>query len=285
MIRSLLLAAGFLIVTIALLFLQPSSRQGDDGFEAAPVTRADTTPEPVRPIVQPKPKLAEVEPEPELEVQPAERRSLFSRETVAEPEPTVADEKTFADTSGDPVQSQVAMMTQNILQELRSPSTSTRTAAPAPAPSPAAAPAPVAVVAATPVVREEPVVVPVRPRIETDLTQGDLAGLSDFDLEQMLRDAVARGDVEVEPAFLTTAGDVDYKALLAAYVPNRAPPTGGVVSQEFLYRIQPGDSLAGLASMFYGDPNKHTLIRLANATALPGQTYPAPGFLITIPAQ
>ena len=267
MIRSLLLAAGFLIVTIALLALQPSTRDGgsfDASFETAPVTRGDagvtqtlSVIEPVteasRTVVAPAPQAAAT-PEPTVTEEPGRSaKAPLTRAIIraAAPRPTVDPIDTFLEPSGEEFQDQVAMMTRNILEELRTPS---------------APPAP----------RE--------PTLQEKLLSEDLAGTSAFEIQQMLRAAVLDGDLTPDGAYYTALGDLDVNALMLSYLPNRIQTASTSVQESFMYRVQPSDSLAGLSVLFFGDATRHAQIFAANSGTLPAPNQLSPGMLIRIPA-
>ncbi|MGX9356246.1 LysM peptidoglycan-binding domain-containing protein [Roseobacteraceae bacterium S113] len=258
MIRSLLLAAGFLIVTIALLFLQPSPRNAlsDDSVELAPVTRAEVGPsqslQVTPPLNEPVVTAPEATPEPIAPV------------VVAAPEPQAVPTvpQSFEPAPVDS-SDRLAMMTQNILRELRSPSTTSQNAPTPVRTAPATAPAPITV--------------------QSRLIQAHSAGLSEFELEDILREALAKGELEAAPAHLTASGTVDHTALIASLVPARVTVPSVAANQSFMYRVQPTDSLAGLAMLFYGDASTYGRIIAANAGVLNDASSLSPGMLIQIP--
>lgn len=303
MIRSLLLAAGFLVVTITLLFLQPSPRDGlgsDDTFAPLPVTRADVTPS--DPLIE-APVRARTDRAITAPVQPAERETFGANHAEAlspsdksgglwsvvrspsDPDPVPAPVPAQSDNA---VQNQIAMMTQNILRELGSGQTMPQPAASAPStPRPAPATAPIIAPVSAPVeptTATTPVpATPVNAAFRDQLIAADTAGATDLDLETMLRDAVAAGQISTTAEYKTALGDVDYTALLSALLPSRLGAQSVAVDKEFMYRVQPNDSLAGLSALFYGDVKDYARILAANPETLSNASDVSPGMLLKIP--
>ncbi|WP_425040377.1 hypothetical protein [Primorskyibacter sp. S187A] len=250
MIRSLLLASAFLVVTIVLLAMQPSDRPAgfaSDPIPAQSVTRTDSGVS-------------------------ASLAPLGAR-TVPVETPSVAREGA-SEILADP-QDKVAAMTAKILQELRQAPTDAQ-----PAQQEASVPAPVSAAA--------PVAAPVRPTpvtFQDRLAEAARSGLSDIDLARLVQDGMETGEVSLGAEVYTAAGTLDVNAVLASLIPERANSDRvRPITQSFIYRIQPTDSLAGLAVLFYGDASAHRAILAENAQSLTTPEDLSAGMLITIPA-
>lgn len=240
MIRSVLLAFGFLAVTVGLLFLSPSSSE-DAGEEL--VTRAGTG-------------LTGALPSGDADI--AQRNDVSS-----------VDLSTGAVSDQD----QIDAMTRNIITALRSPQPAVSQASP----MASSTPRPAALPAAQPVAVEAD---GVRQRLLRIHAEGGTL----FELEDIVREAVAAKDITVDPAHFASSGQLDARALLASIVPELivapvTPPT-----QSFFYRIRPEDSLAGLALTFYGAPELHSRIMAANADTITSPQDIFPGKLIEVPS-
>ena len=294
MIRSLILAAGFLVVTIVLLLMQPGNRDVGPSlteFELEPVTRADNSPTVPLTLTEPASQTfvsasttATTQTSQMTSSPTARLRPVFTSDAAPAPQsvtpsdpvatatrsaqPSLSKLENFLPDDGDAVQSKVAMMTRNIMREF-SASGGTPTAPQANAPA---------------LVTPRAELQQTSPTVEDTLTRANLAGQSDYELEQIVRGAVASGEIVPDSAFATALGDVDYRALVAAYIPSRESAPVSPIRQDFFYRVQPGDSLAGLSMLFYGDALDYNRIQTTNTAVLGPTGTIAAGMLLNIPA-
>ena len=139
-------------------------------------------------------------------------------------------------------------------------------------------------------------------KLETLIVQALRQGQSDAYLDALLNEAAATGAVTIPAALVTSDGRVDTVTLLASLV-QKSAGQGGVdtaalaaaagdrpaprpqrSTQDQLYVVQPGDSLAAISYRFYGETTFYQQIFAANRDLLTSPDKIRIGQKITIPA-
>jgi len=132
-----------------------------------------------------------------------------------------------------------------------------------------------------------PVFAPVDENLRSLLVDAVLQRQSDTYVAVVLNAALARGEIDVPPGVRTPSGDLDVSALLSALVEasgSELPTPRLPLHQSGSYIVQSGDSLAGLASRYYGRPLDFVHILQANPALRQSGGNLEPGQQITIPA-
>ena len=139
-------------------------------------------------------------------------------------------------------------------------------------------------------------------KLETLIVQALRQGQSDAYLDALLNEAAATGAVTIPAALVTSDGRVDTVTLLASLVQKsagqgdvdtaalaaaagaRPAPRPQRSTQDQLYVVRPGDSLAAISYRFYGETTFYQQIFAANRDLLTSPDKIRIGQKITIPA-
>ncbi len=109
-------------------------------------------------------------------------------------------------------------------------------------------------------------------------------GQSDAYIDAALNAARIRGEFQTPKALLTVAGKIDTKALLTSLLVISQGAQTHVPSANADHVLSSGDSLAGLALRYYGEPMAFAAIAEANAPLARGMSVALSGARIEIPA-
>lgn len=135
------------------------------------------------------------------------------------------------------------------------------------------------------------------------IVQAMREGQSDAYVDAILNEAVGNGRVTAPEALVTSSGEVDTATLLDSLVQRSVAPKAApeavvatrsatpalpdiapAIDEVLTYRVQPGDSLAGIALRHYGTTTAYEIIYQANRDQLPSPGAVRPGMILTIPA-
>ncbi len=257
MIRSILIAAGFLSVTIVLVALQPSS--GSGRFDDTAVTRNETDLTRLNNAVsaaQSQPQVAAAAQAAISQTPPAPKAQpdMFLK---GMPTGVLSELGIDAGQKADPAEKRMRDMTAGILADIRSTSGKAQNAR----------------------------------TLQTLVAQALREGQSDSYIDTLLNEAAAKGDVAVPAALVTSSGRVDTSTLLASIVtearksqsPQSAPEQRPAVQAQ-TYVVREDESLGGIAQRIYGDAAFYTTIFQANRSALNSPDQIRPGQRLIIPA-
>lgn len=266
MIRSILIAAGFLSVTIVLVALQPASKS--DRYDDAVVTRNDTD------LTRLQSAVSAAQSQPQAAAEPAQGAStaaalaaISGKTPPPEAKPdmflkgmstgVLSELGIDAGQKADPAEKRMRDMTAGILADIKGTSgktTNSRT-------------------------------------LQTLVAQALREGQSDSYIDTLLNEAASKGDVAVPAALVTSSGRVDTSTLLASIVaearktnaPDTAPQQRPTVQAQ-TYVVRDGESLGGIAQRIYGDASYYTTIFQANRAALSSPDQIRAGQKLVIPA-
>ena len=270
MIRLFLLAAGFLSVTIALLVTQmgdPDDADAGVSGVASEATRADSS-------------LLETP-----------RGTTF-----APPRQTARADTPNPVLSGDSA-TQIDMMTQSILSELRRPVTGDRLRQVATQTGGQSdemrslTDTVLAGLGGTPNTATTWGTNTTPQSLNTLIIQAMREGQSDAYVDSLINEAVGSGQVAAPDAIVTSSGEVDTATILDSLVQKSVstPALGTEIPSlapegDLTYVVQPGDSLAGIALRHYGTTTAHDIIFMANRDKLPAPSAIRPGMTLIIPS-
>lgn len=265
MIRSILIAAGFLSVTIVLVALQPSSKSGR--YDDASVTRADTD------LTRLSNTVAAVQSEPAMPQTASDASTASALAAISGQTPApkakpdmflkgmstgvLAELGIDAGAKSDPAEKRMRDMTAGILADIQGTSGKTATSK----------------------------------TMQSLVAQALREGQSDAYIDTLLNEAAAKGDVAVPAALVTSTGRVDTSTLLASIVTEAQKSQNPTVTPEprptvqaQTYVVREGESLGGIAQRIYGDAAFYTTIYQANRRALASPDQVRAGQKLIIPA-
>lgn len=270
MFRTLVLAAAFFGITLALFMLQPAADQRYTGFDDT-VTRAAAAAVPaieIAPVISP------------LATGPAPNIPVT---TAAMTDAAPAWTETVARPTGD---AELRAMTQGVLAGL---GITPASLSPARDDQDDALRA-MSLTALSGLRNVTAQVQPVETPLQTLIVQALQAGQSDTYIDALLNEAAGRGEITVPRALMTADGRVDTHVILGSIVAQaskesgvpqaaRAAPGGAGVEvrtvqragesvQYNFYTVSPGDSLGAIAVKFYGDAAHYSSIFNANRALL-----------------
>ncbi len=276
MLRTLIIAAAFLTVTLGLLLLQPGSGPKSQPALENTITRADTDLTTLGNAV-----------------------ALSQAAPAASPTPAATPPAPVATRDSDALRA----LTNNVLSGLGAPAEPATPAVPAISAEEEALRALTSQVLAglTPAATNTGS----KPQLGLEglVVQAISEGQSDAYLDALLNEAADRGLIQVPAALVTDGGRVDTPTLISALTQKAAPtparkhklPVGGkgveirVIqsageTKEYrFYTVQPGDSLGAIAVKFYGDAAYFADIFNANRQFVPSPDRIRPGQRLTIP--
>ncbi|MBT0957847.1 LysM peptidoglycan-binding domain-containing protein [Alphaproteobacteria bacterium KMM 3653] len=109
-------------------------------------------------------------------------------------------------------------------------------------------------------------------------------GMSRSEIERILGTSLAAGDVEVPPGLMTAEGEIDTGTMVEAMGSADEGDEIQLLTEAQSYTVQPGDSLARIALIYYGDPYAYPRIFAANEGSVERPDLIYAGQVLVIPA-
>ena len=290
MMRPLIIAGGFLTITIALLLLQPG------GEPQKTVTHADAA-VPAPDILHLPPELQVSRAEAELDLL-STLGSNTARSTARDPLNVALTVDSPAPASGE---NDMAALSAGVLVGLNQRTSDT------PINTPDDLRQMTTGVLASISAARTTGATPASPdALGALIAQALRQGQSDAYLDALLNEAASAGKIVTPEAMMTTTGKLDTATLLATLVKNSPPASDtALLAQAVLagndadlsavhrsdqtlsnhvYTVQNGDSLGAIARKFYGDARLYSAIFKANRASLATPNALRPGQRLTIPS-